>query len=207
MYSEIIARIGSDIPKSTVATWCRGVKTPKGYQKRVDDYCREKLVTARKVSIELKKERREKYLSMLHSKYEYLGKFISIHLEASEIALAILYVAEGSKSSNQLMFGNSDPGIIKLFLSLFRRCFVLDESKFRCTVQCRADQNISQLEDFWSALTEIPPEQFYASRIDPRSVGKPTRKTSYKGVCRLDYLSVEMYNKISAMSSILIASA
>lgn len=87
------------------------------------------------------------------------------------------------------MFGNSDPLIIKMFVALMRRCYKLDESKFRVTVQCRADQDTGLLEKFWSEVTQIPVSQFYTAMVDRRTIGKKSRKIDYKGVCRIDYFS------------------
>jgi len=76
-----------------------------------------------------------------------------------------------------------------VFVDLMRKCYKIDESKFRCTVQCRADQNIKELEFFWSKTTDIPLKQFYKARVDKRTIGQISRKKDYKGVCRIDYFS------------------
>jgi hypothetical protein len=117
--------------------------------------------------------------------------------DIAKIALAMLYLGEGSKcTKGSLMFGNSNPGIIRLFLNLLRSCYNIDEKKFRCTLQCRADQNIKKLEKFWSQTTGVPPNQFYQARIDKRTIGKPSKKPDYKGVCRIDYFSADIFNEL-----------
>lgn len=124
--------------------------------------------------------------------------------EAQRIMLGILYMAEGTKrASGNVTFGNSDPEIIALFLRLLRNTFDIDESKFRCTLQARADQDIAGLERFWSEVTQIPADKFYKARIDPRSLGKETRKKVYKGVCRIDYLSSELLCELMVIGSML----
>ena len=95
-----------------------------------------------------------------------------------------------------LMFGNSDPRVIALFLRLLRQCYNINEDKFRCTLQCRADQNIETLERFWSKITNVPLKQFYKARVDSRTIGKKSRKMDYKGVCRIDYFSADLFNEI-----------
>ncbi len=101
------------------------------------------------------------------------------------------------------MFGNSDPFIINLFVSLLRYCYSVDECKFRCTIQCRADQNIKELELFWSRVTKIPLLQFYKARVDPRTVNKPSKKKDYKGVCRIDYFSADLFFEIIKIPEII----
>ena len=120
------------------------------------------------------------------------------------IALSLLYLGEGSKTKRgSLTFGNSDPFIIDMFLDLLRRCYEIDNSKFRCTVQCRADQDIKKLEKFWSKITKIPPSQFYGTRIDKRTIGKKTLKLEYKGVCRIDYFSADIFTELMKLPRIL----
>ena len=127
--------------------------------------------------------------------------------EISKIVLATLYLGEGTKNKRSaLVFGNSDPEIIKLFLQLLRRVFNIDEKKFRCTLQGREDQDIKTLELFWSGITKIPLNQFYGSRIDPRSKGKASKKHDYKGVCRIDYLSANVFHEIMAVCSVITGS-
>lgn len=116
----------------------------------------------------------------------------------------MLYLCEGSKrNGGSLCFGNSDPTIIRLFLRLFRICYPVDEGKFRCTVQCRADQDLKQLPLFWSKVTQIPLNQFYRSRVDQRTIGLPTKKVDYKGVCRIDYFSAAIYNELRVVGGLL----
>src|SRR3989344_4731505 len=114
----------------------------------------------------------------------------SSNKHSRKIVLVILYLAEGSKSARgSLMFGNSDPAVVLMFINLMRECYKLDERKFRCTLQCRADQDIKKLERFWSKTTKISLGQFYKARVDKRTLGQISKKQDYKGVCRIDYFS------------------
>ncbi|MEK7598802.1 MAG: hypothetical protein AAB487_03635 [Patescibacteria group bacterium] len=140
--------------------------------------------------------KREHYLDEVQARIEHLGKVFR-NKDVAKIALAMLYLGEGSKTPRSaLMFGNSDPRIIRLFTELLRFCYEIDELKFRCTLQCRADQDIKKMEKFWSEITKIPSTQFYKARIDPRTIGKISKKPDYKGVCRIDYFSADLFNEI-----------
>ena len=89
------------------------------------------------------------------------------------------------------------------FLYLLRYCYDIDEKKLRCTVQSRADQNVGELEKFWSKITEIPPSQFYKTRIDSRTIGKKSKKLNYKGVCRIDYFSGDLFIELMQIPKII----
>ena len=103
-----------------------------------------------------------------------------------------------------MQFGNSDPGIIKLFLNLMRECYPIDETKFRCTVLCRADQDANELEKFWRRITDISKKKFYKTRVDARTIGKPSRKLDYKGVCVINYLSASVYYDLFTLGQMMI---
>ena|SRR3989344_4011073 len=191
-YSEIQSLLNTKIPKSTLSYWCRNLNIPLGYQRKIKEYNKFNLKKAQKIALAMNKIRREAYLKTIRDRNLYLVNELK-NLETAKITLAVLYAAEGSKSRrSSVMFGNSDPLLINLFLRLLRFCYTIDEGKFRCTLQCRADQNVRELEKFWSEVTKIPLTQFYKVQVDQRTLNKPSKKPDYKGVCRIDYFSAEL---------------
>jgi len=202
-YSEIRQILKKTIPKSTLSYWCRNIPLPFGYQKRIKAYNIFNLNKARKIALAVHKIKREQYLKSVSARVQHLPKILK-NKDVAKIALAILYLGEGSKTQRgSLMFGNSDPVIIELFLRLLRKCYAVDESKFRCTLQCRADQDINNLEKFWSKITKIHLRQFYKARVDPRTINKPSKKLDYKGVCRIDYFSADIFTELRKIAEIL----
>ncbi len=152
------------------------------------------LSKARKTVAINRKLKRQRFFRTLRKENAHLAALFN-GVDVAKLVLLILYAAEGTKNAarSTLVFGNSDPSIIRLFLKLLRVSYKISEDKFRCTVQCRADQDSSFLEIFWSKVTGIPLNQFYRTRIDKRSIGKKTINNRYKGVCRVDYLSAPVY--------------
>lgn len=191
-YSEIQAKLKKSIPKSTLSYWCKDVILPEKYQTRIQKIVLNNAKKGRKVALVVNKIKRQKYLRIITNRNKPLTKVFK-NQNAKKIALAMLYLSEGSKyQRGSLMLGNTDPFIISLYMYLLRSCYNINENKFRCTLQCRADQNIKKLEKFWSHITKIPLSQFYKARIDPRTIGKSSKKLDYKGVCRIDYFSAEL---------------
>lgn len=202
-YQEIQKKMDLLIPKSTLSFWCKKIDLPHGYKNRIDAYNKFNLAKARKIALALHRVERKKYLNSIMERNRHL-KFALKNKDTAKIALAILYLGEGSKGQRgSLMFGNSDSLIISLFLRLLRHCYNIDERKFRCTLQCRADQNIKKLELFWSRVTKIPLSQFYKARVDPRTINKPSKKKDYKGVCRIDYFSADLFFEITKIPEII----
>lgn len=203
-FREIQILIRQKIPKSTLSYWCAPYPLSTQHQKRVQKIVQLNLAKARKRALSLQHERREKYYADLYLKNQNLYVLLRQN-KVGKLVLATLYLAEGGKTKHgSLMFGNSDPEIIVLFLKLLRQCFPIDENKFRCTIQCRADQNTRELQTFWSSITKVPLTQFYSPRIDPRTIGRTSRKKDYKGVCRIDYFSARIYHELKIIGKILV---
>jgi hypothetical protein len=107
--------------------------------------------------------------------------------EVAKIALAMLYLGEGAKwrSRRGPQLGSSDPRIITIYVHLLEKCYGIKKEMIRCMVQHRADQNGEELLRYWAKVIGIPATQFYPSYFDKRSVGKPTKRSDYKGVCAI----------------------
>jgi hypothetical protein len=86
-------------------------------------------------------------------------------------------------------------------LKLLKVCYDFDIKKVRCTVQCRADQDIHALEKFWRDIIRIPKKLFYKTRVDKRTIGKATRKSNYKGVLRIDYFDSNIRYELESLNS------
>lgn len=197
-YAEISSILKIKIPKSTFATWCKGIILPQEYSNRILKINLENLGLARQIALSSNKEKREKYISSLKKQVINVANEID-KPEVSLIALAMLYLGEGAKYASKgqsCSLGNSNPKIIRLYLNLLSKTDNFNPKKLRATVQCRADQNVNNLERYWQKVTNIPKEQFYKTRIDSRTTGKPTLKSEYKGVLRVDYFSTETQLKI-----------
>lgn len=202
-YTEIQNVLGKEIPKATLYYWFRNIEITVSGAKRLEGIHSSSLRRAQKASILVRAGRRKAYFDEKVLRNSYLQDELSSD-SVRKVVIAILYLAEGSKSERgQLTFGNSDPDIIRLFLGLLRESFIIDERKFRCTLQARDDQDISGLENFWSEVTGVPLSQFYKARIDPRSVGKISRKKEYKGVCRVNYFSSDLLYELMVIGTLL----
>jgi hypothetical protein len=161
-------------------------------------------VKARTQSVLAQKNKREKYFYNIENENTTFVSLLNNNKKAGKLVLAALYLGEGTKSMRgSLRLGNSDPGIIKLFLRLLRSCYIVDEAKFRGTVLCRADQDIKILNKFWARTAGINTKQFYKARIDPRTIGKPSRKLDYKGVFVIDYFSASIFHDLHILGKMM----
>ena len=193
-YTQIRKILNQNIPKSTLSTWCSIIYLTNEQKNKINKIIKKSSIGGLEKARTINQEKRKKYLLSITFRNKHLSSILK-NIDVAKTVLSILYLAEGAKSLQRgsLYFGNSDPFVIDLFLNLMRRCYSIDESKFRCTVLCRADQNIAALEDFWHKITKIPKSQFYKARIDSRTIGKPSKNLNYKGVCKIDYFSADVF--------------
>jgi hypothetical protein len=203
-YRAICKSLNVEIPKSTLSEWCKNIVLPMGYQRKINQYRLFSLEKARKFALMAIHKKTEDKIEKFRKINQHLRDEIK-NKDTAKIALAMLYLGEGGKNVRHCVyFGNSNPLIINLFLCLLRNVYSLDENRFRCTVQCRADQDIEKLEKFWINITKIPKSQFYKARIDPRTVDKPSKKLEYKGVCRIDYFSADIVRELLEIPKIIV---
>ncbi|MEI8232553.1 MAG: hypothetical protein WCG44_02300 [bacterium] len=191
-YREICSYLNEKIPKSTLNGWIRDIPTPPWYQEKISKLSQTNIKRIHELAAVKNKSILEQRLREIRSRNVSLINIVD--RPVAKLILSTLYWCEGNKypSSKYLKFGNSDPKMISLFITLLRLCYELDESKFRMTVQCRADQDQTMLSKYWKEITGIPSSQHYNPRIDSRSIGKPTQKLNYHGVCVIDFFDSDL---------------
>ena len=179
-YREICIKLGKEIPRSTLSYWCKNVSLPRSYQeklRKLNKKSRTKaLVTRRSIKKAVQDTLWQRNKSLI-DKYED-------EIDMKKIALAALYLGEGSKKGHRgLALGSSDPKIIKIYIRLLRDVYGIGINKLRARISYRADQDIADLHRFWSKVSNIPVSSFYITKPDPRTIGKVTKSKNYKGTC------------------------
>ncbi len=109
-------------------------------------------------------------------------------LFTKKIALSMLYWAEGTKHKRAggLTFTNTDPMLIKTFVSLLKTVFDIDLSKIRLRLAIHSYHNEKECKIFWSNLTGIELDQFNKTYLKPRSLTKKFRQ-NFMGICFVYY--------------------
>ena len=195
-YTEIRKFLNQSIPKSTLSNWCQGVVLPDWYDVKIKEINHRNFTKAQAVAWASIKHKRELFLNKVRQRA--VGVLKKIDLENSKIALAMLYLGEGAKwkSHSGLMLGSSEPDLILLYVLLLEKCYGIKPGTLKCRISYRADQNIRDLEEYWSNIIGIPKENFYKTKPDPRTKGKVTKNKDYKGVCVLScagsYVQLEL---------------
>lgn len=113
-----------------------------------------------------------------------------------KIAGLMLYWAEGAKKNKngQVNFTNADPSMIKFFMKFLRNTYQVNESKLRCHLYCFDDQDLKNEINFWSELTQIPPNQFIKPYIATNK--NPSHDKISHGVCHIVYSDKRLFDLI-----------
>lgn len=202
-YSEINEILNLNIGKSTLSYWCSKVILPDSYPEKIKKQNISNLIKARNIALMVNNVKRKEYFAKLDRKNSEISKQIS-NIHTAKVALAMLCLGEAAKyGKSGFALGNSDPRIIIIFLQLLKVSTDFSIEKVRGTVQCRADQNVDELENYWGEITNIPKRLFYKAQIDPRTVGKPTKKLDYKGVFRVNYLDTNVQLELESLASLI----
>ena len=202
-YPEIIAELGKPIPKSTLSYICRDVSLPASYSRKIKTLNQKHLREARQKALVANRNNQERIA--LDIKTRNL-EFANLSDREAKIALAYLYLGEGAKRSGfrGLALGSSNPAIIKSYIGLLHRCYGITPEELKCRILYRADQNLDALERYWSQLTGVRRANFYKTKPDPRTVGKPTLQSDYKGVCVLSRRGTEIQLELQIITDIIV---
>ena len=129
------------------------------------------------------KRKQEKILQEIDKNCQVL-KDVSYNKNDLKLILAALYWGEGSKTNNRLVFINSDPDMIGLYLRLLRSCYNIEEEKFRVIIHLHEYHYQKGMIDFWSKVTGIGKNKF--SVYNKPHTGK-NKKDGYKGCLSIRY--------------------
>ena len=98
----------------------------------------------------------------------------------------MLYWAEGRKGGSGAKFVNTDPNLVKLYTTLLRTCYNVDETKFSVGLYVHYYHSIEKVKKFWSETLNIPLSQFNKVYTKKRSETKRFRK-NFAGICFVYY--------------------
>ena len=195
-------RSSLDIPLSTLSGWLRNIEIAPEYVEKLKARHAAALITARSKAAEAHKRAKELRVQNLKDKVdEEYGELDVSSRSTLEIALAMLYLGEGSKGKHGLSLGNSSPMIIQFYINSLNRLYGISPSSLGAELHLRADQNEIELKEFWSKVTGIPLEKFTYVYKDERTRGRPTYP-EYKGVCNVSGGGVEIQRRLMYLAEV-----
>ena len=181
------------IAKSTASLWLRNVPILTAGVSRMTarkELKRYKMsLKWQQIKVDKKSHYRDLAIPTLHD--------ISYTKSTNKLICAILFWAEGAKTTDRIAFTNSDPTMITSFLRLLRSGFDLDEAKFSVSVHLHEYHNQAEILAFWSTTTKIPLSQFTRPYLKP-DTGKNIRP-GYKGCITVRYYDCKIAYELEAI--------
>jgi hypothetical protein len=186
---EISKELG--VVKSTIGVWVADVK--------MDSIAEARLLKKIKLGSFISAKNKQAKIDAREEKYfqEALEE-IKSNPNHERIMCGMLYWCEGGKSPRVVAFTNSDPRLVKTFLNLLRKSFVLDETKFHPCIHLHAYHIPSKQLDFWSKITDIDKQQFIKP-YQKQNTGKRFRE-GYQGCISIRYYSSDLARRLMAIA-------
>jgi len=190
-----------NIAKSTASLWLKDIQLNQPALSRLKE---RKILGQYKTSL-LWKTRRKEQNNKDQSQAKVFFKSLTLSLPFNKLILAVLFWTEGSKSTKEISFINSDPQMISTFLRLLRACYSISESKFRCLLHAHEYHDVPRQLKYWSQLTNIPLTQFSKTYLKPNT-GK-RKKTNYPGSLRVRYYDSMIARELTAIYNVFASSS
>lgn len=187
-----------DVAESSVSVWVRNVElSPKAIKRLLTKIKLGQFIAAKNK----KAKTRKKEKKYLREAKEFISN-LKVNKYYAKLLCAAIYWCEGSKKDiyHGVTFTNSDPGLIKTFLLLFRKSFNLDPRRFRPLIHLHSYHSPKIELAFWSKVTNINKEQFTKPYIKPHG-GKKIRD-DYHGCLSLRYFDADLSRKIIALGKV-----
>ena len=183
-----------DVNRSTLSGWLKNIELTKKQKYKLHNNWLNALVVARKKAVLWHNKGRDERRKKVHQEVEKFISNINVDKNIQEIILAIFYLAEGGKTENNFSLANSNPEILLGIVTLLRKVFIINESKFRCCLHLRKDQDQKTLKKFWSKISNIPESKFTKTQFDKRTIKKTY--DHYKGVCVVNYFDMALQRRV-----------
>lgn len=160
-YSEILKRV--PVARSTLSLWLRSVGLTKRQKQRLTD---KKIASIRRGW----KAWREKRVSRTKELIQEATREVqSIPIDRHTLLLigSTLYWAEGSKEkdyrpSQGIVFNNSDPKMIRVFMKWLRDCLGISQDRlvFDIYLHDSHRQRLEEIRSYWARVVKISIEKF-----------------------------------------------
>lgn len=180
-YNTIVKFLGIK-SKGTLNSWFKNLKLPK----RSKELLEKNNLLAHKRGLFSANKKRSERIKIENDSAVLEGSRIIRNISDEELALigASLYWAEGMKSqtrtSASLIFSNSDPIMITIYLQFLRKILKTPEIRIRAGIHIYPSISPEDAKKYWSKITGLPPDRFYiVTQISKASQNKRPRILMY----------------------------
>lgn len=186
-YNEIhkITRIS----KSTLSSWLRDVPLTSEQEERLQGRLLRNRATFAARALPINRERYRQAREQAYRAGSRIVEDLPKDKSVEELALAMLYLGDGSKTSGAVRMGSVNPNILKYFVHALKELFAIDLHRLSCRLHLieAAREKEEQLTRYWMERLGLPRDNFRRATYDKRSKAR-TVTDDYRGGVRCDIL-------------------
>ena len=169
------------IPRSTLSGWFRSIELTKNQKRKLNNNWLNALNNARKKAVLWHNHQKELRIKAAQREaMEILNRINTTDNHIIELAIAMLYLGEGSKTQTTSM-ANSNSLIIQFFIKSLEKIYKINKNTLKYELHLRSNQNELQAIDYWSNELGINNNLF--TFIKDKRIAKTATYPKYKGVC------------------------
>ena len=194
-YNEISVLTG--VSKSTLSSWLREISLTPEQEARLQARLRTNRSTFAARALPINRERYQRAREQAYQAGVNIVDNIPDGTNVDELAFAMLYIGEGSKTGGRVQLASTNPDILKYSLNSLRNLYDIDAQRvsFRLNLVEAARPREKEFKEWWSRKLEFDQEQFRKTQYDSRS--RATQVTgNYHGVCTLTYNDTYLQQRI-----------
>ena len=172
-----------NVNQGTISLWCRDILLTQEQLDFLIGKSRENKKNL--IAAEINKKNR----IAIQNKRQEEGRRDIGELSERELFLigSALYLGEGTKTTRQIAFANSDPQVIKLFIKWLTICLKVSFEKIRILLHLHEDLVEQEERDFWKTEIGFTEEQFYKTQIKKNPITGFKKKKDYHGTAQIPY--------------------
>lgn len=169
------------VAKSSVSLWVRDIVLSDEQVNALKNNRRERVAAARIKAVETNRRR----FQQLREQYQAEGRVKAREGSALHLAGCMLYWAEGAKNRSEVIFVNSDPEMIRLFVHFLRVSLGVTDEEIVLRIYChsRDHAEIARMEAYWLEALNLPPSAVRKAVFKTGS--KLAHNHLINGICRL----------------------
>lgn len=180
-YSEIVASV--HVSQSTLSVWLKAVALT---DKQVSSLADKKRAGQLKGGLARKSFRETKQKSIVN---ESIRDIKQLTIQDLWLAGIIAYWCEGTKQretniSQAVVFTNSDPFLIRLFLKWLERCCGIEQQNLIFRLHIHESVKIYQALEYWSRELEVPIDNFSKTALKKHKIltNRKNKNENYHGL-------------------------
>jgi len=198
-YNEISTITG--ISKSTLSSWLRDIPLTSEQEARLQERLRRNRATFAARALPINRERYRRAREQAYRAGVKIVEDLPKDQNVEELALAMLYLGDGSKTGGAVRLGSVNPNILKYFVQALRQLHDIDLRRLSCRLHLieAVREKEEKLTRYWMEQLGLPRDNFRRATYDKRSKAK-TVTDDYHGVCVATYSDVYLQQRILGLA-------